>query len=328
MKRAFWGLVVLLSAASTVDAGARDYFTEFEKNFGTTPRGPVLEHYFLVKNTTQQTLNLGQARVSCGCVSAQVLKNSLAPGETTAVYAAMDTRRIPQAYVTKTVTVFVPFYGAVNEEVQLKVTSIARDDLVMSPDKIAFGTIRKGKEATGSVKFTLYNNPNWQITESTSNGVYVKPEVKQVAKSGNEVTYEVTAKLDPACPVGNWTAEIWLKTNATGVETLRVPVTVNVTSPINMTPNTINLSELQVGKETDYKVKLEATQAFKILQVKGVDDVVGVKAGSEEARPVHMLTISVKPKTAGGLDKLLEIQTDNKEMPTVSIPIKTTVPKK
>jgi hypothetical protein len=328
MKRMLWGVVVLFAAALPVNAGARDYFTEFEKNFGTTPRGPVLEHYFIVKNTTQQTINLGQARVSCGCVSATVMKNTLAPGESTAVYAAMDTRRIPQAYVTKTVTVYVPFFGSVNEEVQLKVTSIARDDLVMSPDKMAFGTVRKGKEANGSVKFTLYNNPNWQITEATSTGVYVKPEVKQASKNSNEVTYEVTAKLDPACPAGNWTAEIWLKTNAPGIEMLRVPVTVNVTAPINVTPDPLNLNELTVGKETDFKVTLQGTQAFKVLQVKGVDDVVAVKAGSEEARPVHILTISVKPKVSGGLDKLLEIQTDNKEMPTLSIPIKATVPTK
>jgi len=327
MTRVLWGIAVLLVAASQSHAGARDYFTEFEKNFGATPRGPVLQHYFILKNTTNQPINLGQARVSCGCTSAQVLKPNLAPGESTAVYAAMDTRRIPQAFVPKTVTIYVPVFGAVQEEVSLRVTAIARDDLVMSPDTLAFGNVTKGKGAKGSVKFTLYNNPNWQITESSSTGAYVKPDVKQASRTGNEVTYEVTAALDPACPAGNWTAEIWLKSNTPGLEAIRVPVTVNVTTPISITPDPLTIHDLSIGKENDYKVTLSGNTAFRVLQVKGVDDVIAVKAGSEESRPVHILTISVKPKSADGFDRLLEVHTDNKDMPTLSIPIKG-VPKK
>ena len=86
-------------------AGPSDLFTEKVKDFGTAPRGPVLVHYFRFTNTTNQTLTLGQPRVSCGCTSASVSKNTLAPGESAAVIAHMDTRRIQYANVTKTVTV-------------------------------------------------------------------------------------------------------------------------------------------------------------------------------------------------------------------------------
>ena len=95
MVRLFWGVFLYSAAALTASAGARDYFTEFEKDFGTSPRGPVLQHYFIITNTTTQPLSIGNARVSCGCVAAQVLQNNLAPGQSTAVLAAMDTRRIP-----------------------------------------------------------------------------------------------------------------------------------------------------------------------------------------------------------------------------------------
>jgi hypothetical protein len=322
MTRIVWGLVFMAAVASRADAGASDYFTEAGKDFGTTPRGPILTHYFIVKNTTNQNVTIGPARVSCGCVSAQVLKSTLAPGETTAVFAAMDTRRIPQAYVTKTVTVYVPFYAPVMEEVQLKVTAFARDDLVMTPDTLAFGTVRQGKGGTTSVKVTLYNNSTWQMSEPTSTGQFIKAEVKQAGKAGNESTFEVTATLDPACPAGNWTAEVWVKTNMAGMEKFRIPVTVNVTTPISISPEGVNMKDLTVGKETEHKIVLNGAQAFKILQVKGVDDVVSVKAGSEEARPTHILTISIKPSKAGGIDKLLEVETDNKEMPKLSIPVK------
>jgi hypothetical protein len=315
------GLLFLLPASPLL-AGANDYFSEHAKDFGTTPRGPILTHYFTLKNTTNANVQIGSARVSCGCVSATVMKNNLAPGESTAVFAAMDTRRIPQAYVSKTVTVYVPFFAPNMEEVQLKVTAIARDDLVMTPDTLAFGNLRAGKGGTASVKLTLYNNPNWTITEAASTGVFVKPEFKQISKAGNEVTYEITATLDPKCPVGNWMAEVWLKSNVAGIEKLRVPVTVNVTTPISVSPDPVVMNNLEVGKEVEQKVVLQATQAFKVLQVKGVDDVVSVKAGSEEASPTHILTISVKPSKSGGIDKLLEVVTDHKEMPKLTIPVK------
>lgn len=328
MRRGVVGLLMLGIAALPVQGGARDYFTEFEKDFGTTPRGPVLIHYFIVKNTSNQNVNIGAPRVSCGCVSASMLKYNLAPGESTAVYTAMDTRRIPQAGVVKAVTVYVPFFGMVNEEVALRVQAIARDDLVMSPDALAFGNVRMGKGGTATVKYTLYHQPNWQITEITSNGAYIKPELKQVEKSANTVTYEVTAALDPKCPVGNWFAEVWMKTNAPGIEKIRIPVTVNVTTPISVTPDVVDLKDLPLGKETEHRVMLQGTQAFKVLQVKGVDDIIGVKAGSEESRPSHTLTITLKPKEPGDLSKTLEILTDHKEMPNVTLPIKAVVPKK
>ena len=58
MTRLLWGMWLIVAATAPASAGARDYFTEFEKDFGTSPRGPVLTHYFIVKNTTNQNITL------------------------------------------------------------------------------------------------------------------------------------------------------------------------------------------------------------------------------------------------------------------------------
>src|SRR4051812_46539353 len=99
MRRTLWSLFALVILSAPALAGAADYFTEAGKDFGPTPRGPVLVHYFTITNTTDKVVNIGQARVSCGCVSATVMQNVLQPGQSTVVHAAMDTRRIPAAYV-------------------------------------------------------------------------------------------------------------------------------------------------------------------------------------------------------------------------------------
>jgi hypothetical protein len=317
------GLLFLLATAG-VQAGSIDMFAETAKDFGTSPRGPVLTHYFPVKNTTDQPITLGQPRVSCGCVSASVLKNVLAPGESTSVVAMMDTKRIPQANVTKTVIVFVTVQASNRtEEVQLRVTSIARDDLVMSPETFAFGTVRQGQGGKVTTKLTLYTDPNWRIKETESSGIYIKASVKKLDKLVNEagVSYEVTATLDPACPVGNWTADVWVKTSAAGMEKLRVPVSVNVVAPIVVNPDPVAFGSVVAGTASDQKVVLQGNQAFKILDVKGADAELEVGPAAPASRPVHILKLTLTAKDAGPVSKVIEIVTDHPEQKSIKIAV-------
>jgi hypothetical protein len=235
MTRYIVVLAGVLGGAAPAWAGAADLFPEKVKDFGVSARGTILVHYFRFTNTTGQQIQLGQPRVSCGCVSAYILKNQIAPGETTAVIAQMDTRRIPTPGVTKSVTVYVPFFSPTVEEVSLRVQTVCRDDLIMSADTLAFGTVPKGKGAKASAKVTLTTDPSWQVTAAQSTGGYVKVEAKQDSRQGSQVTYEVTATLDKDCPAGNWTSEVFLTTNNPGIPKLRIPVTVNVTNQVAST---------------------------------------------------------------------------------------------
>jgi hypothetical protein len=314
--------LVALGLASSARAGATDYFPETMKDFGITPRGPIHRHYFPVKNTSSQPITLGAPRVSCGCVSAGILKAQLAPGESTSVVADMDTRRIPQANVLKSVIVYVPVYSPQSaEEVQLRVQAIARDDLVLSPEVLAFGSLRKGQGGKTATRLTFYSDPNWQITEAASGGAFVKADVKQVHRQGNEVSYEVTATLDEKCPVGDWTTDVWVKTSTPGMERIRVPVRVTVVSPIAVNPESVRFGEVTVGEPAEQKVILQGTQPFKVVEVKGAEGDVSVDKVAEGARPVHVLKVKVTPKVAGSWSKALEIITDHKEQPKVVVPL-------
>ena len=315
------GVGALVGAAAPVQAGATEYFTELVKDFGTTPRGPVLVHYFVVRNTSGQPVTLGTPRVSCGCTSAAVVKNQLAPGETTAVIAHMDTRKINYSGTSKQVTVFVPFLTPYLEEVSLTVRTVVRDDLVLTPDTLAFGTVRKGQGGTATTRVTFYSDPNWSITQATSTGVYVKPTVTQVSRQGSQVVYDLTATLDPACPVGNWTAEVHLTTTGAGVDKLRVPVTVNVVAPIAVNPEAVRFGDVTLGTPAEQRLIVQGSEPFKVLEVKGGDGVVKVGQLSAEAKPVHIVTLELTAKDAGDVSRTLEVVTDSKSQPTVSVPM-------
>ena len=243
----------------------------------------------------------------------------------------MDTRRIPQANVSKTVIVFVTVQSAGRvEEVQLRVTSVARDDLVMAPETFAFGTVRQGQGGKVTTKLTLYSDPNWQVTEAESSGVYVKATAKKLDKLVNEsgVSYEVTATLDPACPVGNWTADVYVKSTAAGMQRLRIPVTVNVIAPIAVNPEAVNFGTVTAGTAADQKVMLQGSQAFKILEVKGADAELEIGPAGPVSRPVHILKLTLTAKDAGKVSKVVEVVTDHPEQKSLKIVVIGTASKK
>ena len=321
MSRILLAMGTLCATAGLAWAGPSDLFEEKVKDFGTTPRGPVLTHYFRFTNNTNQTLTLGQPRVSCGCTSAALLKNQIAPGETSAILAQMDTRRIQTAGVTKAVLVYVPFLGANQEEVTLKVQTVCRDDLMYAPDTLSFGNLRKGQGGTVSTKVTFTSDPNWEISDSTSTGGFVTVEHKLESRKGSTVTYEITATLDKDCPAGNWTSDVFLKTSNQAVAKLRIPVTVNVTVPVAVSPDAGQFGNLALGTPSEKKITLESGTPFKIIEIKGGDEQLNVKVESKDAKPVHVITLSANPKLLGGFTRTIEIVTDNKDQPRVVIPV-------
>lgn len=322
MIRYALGLVGVLAFNTIVCAGPGDLFTEKEKDFGVSPKGTVLVHYFRFTNTTKETITLGQPRVSCGCVTPALTTNRVAPGETAAVIAYMDTKRIPHSGITKTVLVYVPFLTPILEEVSLKVTTVTRDDLMMSPDTLSFGTVTKGKGATVSTKVTFTSDAKWTVNKATSTGGFVSVDAKLASRNGSIVTYDVTATLDKECPAGNWTSDVYLETSNAAVAKLRIPVTVNVTAAVAVLPQTVSFGDVKMGDTTrEQKVTIQSATPFKILEVKGADAQLTVKVDSESAKPVHTVVIAANPSAAGGFARTVELVTDNKDQPSVIVPV-------
>ncbi len=317
-------LVLLSTLAASARAGAPDYFPETAKDFSTTSIGPVLVHYFPIKNTTKETINLGTPRIGCGCVAATLLKNKLAPGETTYVAAYMDTKKIPtqQRNVFKSVTVTIPFLNPVQEEVVLRVSCVAREDLFFSPDSFAFGTVQKSTGGKSSMKVTLYNQPKWEITESKSTGRFVKVEAKEVSRQGAEVSYQVTATLDADCPAGNWMSEVYLTGNATGMSKIRIPVTVTVNESIAVSPSEVKFGDLPMSTTpSSQQVMLTGKDPFKILEVKVPEGAVTVTQVTEGTRASHVLKVNLAAGAEGEVKRTIEIVTDSKTQPKLIVQV-------
>jgi hypothetical protein len=305
-------LVAGLSVAAHASAagGANDYFDELSKDFGSVPRGPTLTHHFRVVNKTRQQMIISSVRVSCGCLTASAVKTDLRPGEETSILAKMDTSRF---IGPRTVTVYVQFSQPNFEEVRLWVSGNARTDFTLSPDGLTFGQVKRGSEPVLSVNVTFYGHNGAKITSAKGESNYIQPTFAEVRRTDYEVVYKVTTTLRHDTPVGKWYTDVWLKTSIASLPQIRVPLTVDIESPLTVSPGLLSLGTVKSDSENQRRVIVRGVKPFKITSVKGGDEVVKVTTPTGEAREVHVLTIKIKPGKAGTLDRTLRVITDLKE---------------
>ena len=309
MVRHWIGIIGCLLLAGSAQAGtwADALFTELSKDFGSVPRGPLLAHHFHIKNKGTAPVHISNVRVSCGCVTATPHNNTIQPGEEGAILAQMDTTRFSGI---KTVTIYVTFDQPGYEEVRLWVQANGRDDVSVAPDTINYGQIKRGSTPTVNVNITFRGDSSWQVTGVQSESNYVRTTVKETRRQNFEVTYQLTAVLRSDAPIGKWYTDVWLKTNNPATPRVRVPVNVEIESALTISPAVVDLGAVKVGSEAQRKVIVRGVKPFVIKEIKGADgDLVVADTGSE-ARPVHVLAITLKPSAAGDIKRQLRILTD------------------
>lgn len=285
-------------------------FDELNHDFGPVPRGPMLSHSFRVTNKTNSTLQLGGVRVSCGCVSAHLLRTELEPGQSTYVMAQMDTRRFSGP---KSVTVYVQITQPQWEEVHLVVQATGRDDFAVSPDTLAFGQVKRGTSPSAVVTLTFLGHTQCQILEARSESNYILPTVKEVRRNDSEIVYQLTTRLRSDVPVGKWYTDIWVTTNNPAFSRIRVPLTVEVETALNVTPTAAVLGEVKVGAVAERKVIVHGSKPFRIVGIQGGDGQISVQDPSQESKPTHILHITLKAAKAGEQSWKLRVLTDLKE---------------
>jgi Protein of unknown function (DUF1573) len=308
MHRFSFVCLIALSAASPAFASWADsLFEERQRDFGSVPRGPLLSHAFHVVNNTGYHVHIAGCRVSCGCTTAWPAQYDVAPGQATVIHAQMDTRRFSGP---KTVTIYVTLDQPRFEEVLLSVTANSRDDVTVMPDMLTLGRVRRSTAPTATTTISLIGNSNWQITGVAAESNYIQPVCKMVRRDGFEVAYELNVRLRPDTPVGHWYSDVWLSTNNPSTPRVRVPLTVEIEPALTISPATAVLGDIKVGSDSQRKVIVRGGQPFRITKIKGTDPQIAVKDNTSEARPVHVLTITVHGNAAGEINRTFHVMTD------------------
>jgi hypothetical protein len=304
-------VVVLVGLWATGPAAAATWadamFEGLSKDFGSVPRGPLLAHAFRFTNTTTSTVHIAGVRVSCGCVTATVVQDTVAPGQTSVIQVQMDTRRFTG---NKNVTIYVHLDQPRHEEVRLWVQANGRDDITLTPDTLAFGRVQRGGSPSARVTVTLLGSSQAQLQDVRCESNYVTASVRELRRDAAEVTYELTAKLRSDAPAGRWFTDVWLTTDNPALAKVRVPLTVEIESALSASPPLVQLGQVKVGGEAERKVIVRGVKPFRITAITGGDDQVSVKDANPESKPVHVLSVAVKPSQPGEQQWTLRVVTD------------------
>lgn len=306
------------SAAAT---WAEALFSSLAHDFGSVSRGPTLVHSFRLTNTTAAPLHIAGVRVSCGCVTATALASDIAPGQSSEIQAHIDTRRINGA---KTVTIFVQFNRPAWDEVRLTVTAFGHDDLSVTPESLSFGCVPRGSNISKSAQVRIAGVGTHLVgVQSDSN--YVQLAARTVRATETEFVYDVTATLRSDTPPGKWFTDIWLTTDNPSLGRVRMPVSVEVAPALQLSAPAAAFGSLEVDEQREKRIILRGPQPFKIVGIHGTDDSTTAKAAASDARPVHVITIGIKPHATGELRKSLRITTDLPAENVVELPVTATV---
>ena len=319
MARLGFSAVLALILTTPVQAAtwADGLFNGLSHDFGVVTRGPTVSHAFRITNTTATPVHLSNIRVSCGCTTATVPVADLAPGQSTDLTAQMDTRRFMG---TKSVTIFVQFDRPQWEEVRLTVAADAREDMAVTPESMAFGTVVRGSTPSKSVTFTIHG-ASTQLTAVQAASNYVQLVAKTTKHTDIESSYEVTATLRSDTPVGKWFTDVWLITNGASSQRLRVPVSVEITPALQLSSPVLAFGQCQIGEKSEKRIIVRGQQPFRILSIGGTSETITASAGGDEARPVHVLVVGIKPTMAGEFTHSLKVVTDHPTDSTIEVPL-------
>jgi hypothetical protein len=305
MLRHLLGVVVVFAVVTPSEAAP--YVTEVSKDFGSVPKGIELIHSFRFTNTNNSTMTITGVRTSCGCATATISKGELKPGEVASVVVRIDTRKYSGA---RTFTIYVSVTQPVFQEVLLYASATSRDEITLSPGGLTFGRVTQGSDAKAVLTIERQNMTGWQITGTENENGYIKVELRESRRIGSLVTYELSGNLRNDIPAGHWYHEMLLKSNDPSMPQIRVPITVEVISALTATPVATSFGRVSASPQNQKRVVIRGQKPFKIAQIEGGGGNFEVAHQGDEAKLVHVVTVTLNSSKPGDYQQTFRLVTD------------------
>ncbi|EQB63525.1 MAG: hypothetical protein RBG1_1C00001G1104 [candidate division Zixibacteria bacterium RBG-1] len=94
----------VITAPTPLPSKAKILVPNTDWDYGYMPKGIKVSHIYKIQNLGEDTLRITSVKPSCGCTSAPLKKNNLAPGEATDLEVSFDSKNM-MGKVSKSVTI-------------------------------------------------------------------------------------------------------------------------------------------------------------------------------------------------------------------------------
>jgi len=305
----FGCLTCLTSASAAAEDWADRLFAERNHNFGTVARAAKAEHVFELKNPYDFPLHIASVRASCGCTTPTVTRHTIQPGETGAVVAKLNSRTFTG---NRSATITVTFDRPRFAQTRLKIWAFIRKDIVVDPGVVQFGQLAPNERGVKRVNVDYAGRSDWRILGVKSSSEHVSVELRESFRSRGRVSYQIDVNLAENAPAGYLQEELVLATSDRSARSQRIPLKVEgrIMPRLSIAPSDLDLGRLQVGEEVSRRLIVRGYEPFRIVQLAGDDNAQLVVQGDDETKPLHVLTVTFRPQSAGRFEQKVLIQTD------------------
>jgi hypothetical protein len=309
-------------APAPVESATTGPRIEFEKtvyDFQRAQSGEEISYDFPFKNTGDETLEIRNVKVTCGCTTSGDWTRLVEPGETGKIPLTLKTRGY-KGKTTKTIRVYTN--DKRRSMVNLKFTGNCWQAIQMTPRTASFGRVTDPDiEETRTVKITNNLPEPLQILGVACDSNAFDTEIRDV-DPGKE--YELVVTTTPPLKMGSNKAMVRITTSNPINPVVNVMAVCYVMPPIHVAPNPLYLRSgpmPQVHKKTVY-VNNNRDKPLEISNVKV--NIEGIEIETQETMEGKRYRITLTFPAGFEMEedkKMLSFNTNDDQQQIIEIPI-------
>lgn len=271
LKTIFWGCSILVMSVSVAPLHAQPVnwaealLEKREHDFGIVAQGADTQYRLKVVNSLPVPVHMFGIRTICTCVSAKILQETLAPGETGYIEITLDTKKHKH---DKSTAIFVQFDRPQFAEIRIPIKAYIRTDVVLTPGKVEFGSLAPGTSLERKIGVAFSGlRPDWSITSVINKNKDLDVQVRETGRAGFTCSYEVIAKLKPTAPLGEFRDQVLLVTNDQNNPQLPLLVEGRIESEFAVSTELVDFGSLTPGDRKTVQVVVRGRKPFLIEKI-------------------------------------------------------------
>jgi hypothetical protein len=319
--------VLACSAPAHADNWADLMFSGLRHEFGNVPRGAEVRHTFVMLNNTGLPVQIAALKRNCKCISAVAIDDSVVldavnqearypklvePGQEVRVAVAIDTRSFVG---NKSGEVTISFNEPGYADVRLLINIFIRQDIVLNPGAIQFGSLAHGQEATRELEIEYAGSGDWQVLGVSNLNRDLDVGHEELYRRPGRVGYKLTVRLKPTAAARPIREILFVETNDPATPQVPVLVTGQIQPDLIVTPSNVSFGTVRTGQAMTRQVLIRGKKPFRVTRVDGGDGMFRIEK-SEGAQTFHKLTVQFDGcEQTGSVECRFRIETDLEDEP-------------
>ncbi len=291
-------------------------------NFGRVKAGTEIKHDFWFTNTGTGPLEILRVKPSCGCTQAGQHDRVVLPGETGKIPIRVDSNKLPKES-RKSIAVFTNCPGE-QAQVSIEIVGEVWKPVEVAPTTCAFGRITQDALKTQALvrKVTITNN-----TEKPANIINVRSDspafVAEVKPIQDGKTFELSVSVAGPVSAGQNSAEIELETGVEESPTLKIPVHLFVSLPVDVTPAKLSLPSPRSSVFTGrLYVRNNAADPVKVTGVEASNPALKVAVEEMKVGMMYRVNVDVPPDyRSPAHGDSVTIRTSSPDVPVLTVQV-------